>query len=298
MLFLVDEFAASDAVVSMQVLIKCLGREIPDMTGLPEATREATEAPPVAVDVLLGCSGELCAALHGMVEEINGLHIEMSRDWKVLRKKVEDELHAEFNAKLQQMQTRMSRQLQAAGDTTAVTLDRQHSKEKERHHAEMDKEMRDFKLDMAGKKEQMKEQMQQAFDTHVAGLQERVQKTEEENEAMIDALIAETDQLKGEVERKDDYVKEVLSEMESLAEERDRLRQQLEANPRYLSPPGVANSNSSLSLSPNHDMYDGHGIDELERMRLEKRISNLQAAVEQLMESGSSFGSPMPPPPP
>ena len=191
------------------MLIKGLGLKVPDVSGLPEATREAQEAPPVTVDVLLSCATELCTALHGMAEEINGLHIEMSRDWKVLRKKVEDELHEEFNAKLRQMQTRMSRQLQAAGDTTAASLERQHHKEKERHRAEMDKEMREFKLDLAAKKQKMKEEMQSAFDSHVQGMQERVHQTEEENEQMIDDLVAEVDQLKEQLDLKDDHLKEV-----------------------------------------------------------------------------------------
>lgn len=276
----------------------------PDVMGLPSATPEAVEAPAVTVDVLLSCGTELCQTLADMAEEIKGMHTETARDWKVLRKRVEDELRAEFNLKMQDMQLRMSRQLQAAGDKSAAVVERQLSQDCDQQRADMEKEMHEFKLDLEAKKHKMKQEMQKAFDAHVDAMSAQMQETESENEKMIDALIAETDELKDEITRKDDYVQEVLTENAGLADEVDRLRQQLESNPRFLSPPegGVANTDSSLSMSPrpsNAGEYDGR-LAELDRLRLEKRISNLQAAVEQLLapDGSSEMGTPPPPSPP
>lgn len=104
----------NQAMGSLQVLIKCLSLRVPDFATLSNPTREAQQAPHVSVDILLACATELCSHLNACQEEINNLHIEVGRDWKLLRKQIREELQGEYENKLHRVQDSMSRQVDAA----------------------------------------------------------------------------------------------------------------------------------------------------------------------------------------
>ena len=91
----------SKTMGALQVLIRCLGLKVPDLTPLEAPSQEATAAPPVATDILLGCAMELAHYLNAANEEIVAMGGELIRDRRAVKHAAEEELRQELSASIQ-----------------------------------------------------------------------------------------------------------------------------------------------------------------------------------------------------
>eukprot|EP00041_Stephanoeca_diplocostata_P017548 m.355933 g.355933 ORF g.355933 m.355933 type:complete len:1205 (+) comp20741_c0_seq3:245-3859(+) len=310
----------SQAMGALHVLVKCLGLRTPDFSTLAEPSREAVQAPLVSVDILLACANELCGHLNACNEEINNLHIEVGRDWKLLQKQIRDDVQDEYDSKLQRVQQSMSRQVDAAVHTKAAEMARTHTREIGEHRAAMEDEMRTFKMTLATRKQKRQQDLKDHLDSTVATLDARQRSSEEQSMAMMEALVSESDALRRDMHSREDELFRATQENDALRAELEHLQRthdnevaalhqalsEQEHDATRFTPHDTrggsdigraashVTSNSSFSASPSVTpkpsyasteppaAYDGR-LFEMERMRLELRISHLQTALENAM---------------
>ena len=128
----------------------------------------------------------------------------------------------------------------------------------------------------------------------VGNAEDDAQLQEEEHLAMVEAMVEEADIFKAALLQRDEQVHALEAEKQGLLDDNNDLRDALEQQqPQFPGATRPSQSDSSFGTSPAitpQQSIATQGYDprvfELERIRLEKRISNLQAALDHVLGEG------------
>eukprot|EP00040_Diaphanoeca_grandis_P030944 m.183992 g.183992 ORF g.183992 m.183992 type:complete len:1141 (-) comp32175_c0_seq1:234-3656(-) len=280
----------SQAMGALQVLIKGLSLRIPDVSALSDPTREAKVAPMVSFDILYVCAGELCEYLNGANEELIALHEALGRDRKIIRKQVEDELQTEFEQRLLEHRQQMDRTVEGSVHHRVKSMQQTHALQLEKERAQIRDELHTYKVQLQTQKLKFEQRVQDSAITQVAALDIEGKVAEEQQVAVVERMIHEADGLRRELEDKEATIRALAADKQALLDENQHLRETPLSPEPYGRNAHLSRSDSSFTASPAispkrslaMDGYDPR-IFELERMRLEKRIANLQQALDHVL---------------
>lgn len=294
----------SQAMGALQVLIKGLSLKVPDVSALSDPTREAKAAPMVSFDILYVCAAELSEYLNNANEELVNLHEALTRDRKLVRKNCEDELQSEFENRLLETKVLMERQVEVAVATRAASMQTLHAKQMEKQQGHLEEELKVYKTRLAGKKQRFESNLTSNLREHqealatmhaaVGSADDDARLQEEEHLAMVEAMVEEADTFKAALMQRDEQVHVLEAEKQGLLDDNNDLRDALEQQlSQFTGAAMPSQSDSSFGTSPAITPQQSiamQGYDprvfELERIRLEKRISNLQAALDHVLGEG------------
>jgi len=293
-----SEASPSVAMGKLQTLAKALSLKTPDFTALHAASAEAHVAPPVAFDILQECVIELVDDLNQANKEIIALHMESMRDTKMLRKQVEDDVTGKYMRQLLEQRHKVTQQVEAATMKLERELDAKHKRELREQQESLEREIRATRQDVLARTFKDQHKADVLANTTAADM-------EEERLREIRALGKELDHVRAEL---DDCLQELEDrkiENNEMRRENHELRDELQhanspvrqsRSDATLSPGGVSPKRSGISLesgatgsSSDVDLerlyqvrMEERANAEMERLRLEKQINNLQRINDDL----------------
>lgn len=294
-----SEASPSQALGALQVLIKGLSLKVPDVSALADPSREAQAAPMVSFDILRACVGELCAQLGATNDEIFRLRREEMREHKLMRKQIEEELEEHYRREMLDNRDDVARQVDMAATRRGEQLHTHHARSLEQKEDAMQKEIRTAKHELQAKKKKIEEAVRSS--------------TAAQYEQLLSELRTEVDTFKQLLEERDRKVATLRQENHSLRDEVSQLGTEMNAT-QFLSSPsptsrgssrndrdGARSGGSAASGGSEMDLnrlyqerMTERAISEMERLKLEKQLINMQAscwALEEELDEVTASGT-------
>jgi hypothetical protein len=299
-----SEASPSPAMGALTVLIKGMSLKVPDVSALADPSREAQAAPMIAFDILRACISELVQSMSAANDEIFQLRREEMREHKLLRKQVEEELEVHHRREMMEHREVVARQVEVTQSKHEQRLQSQHQRQLQSFHADSQKEVRAAKQELLSKRDAIKRSASSAAS---AGYKDKLLAAQDDHAAEVAGLESEAEHLKGLLQDSDRSVATMRQENHSLRDQVQRLTddQQMNATQFLASPSpasrassaepsgrssrgGASSVGSSKSEADMAMMYETHAreraISEMERLKLEKQLTNLQGVNFDLLE--------------
>lgn len=284
-----SEASPSQSMGALQVLIKGLSLKVPDVSALADPSREAQAAPMVSFDILRACVGELCAQLGATNDEIFRLRREEMREHKLMRKQIEEEMEDHYRREMLENRDDVARQVDMAASRRGDQLHSRHMRTLEQHQDQMQKELRTAKHELHAKKKKIEEAARAS--------------TAAQYEDQLSALVHEAETLKQLLQERDRRLATLRQENHSLRDEVSQLGTEMNATQFLTSPSpssrgssragarsgsgagSAASAGSEMDLNRLYqERMTERSISEMERLKLEKQLTNMQASCWALEE--------------
>eukprot|EP00049_Salpingoeca_infusionum_P027957 m.35209 g.35209 ORF g.35209 m.35209 type:complete len:915 (+) comp9864_c0_seq1:151-2895(+) len=162
----------TQAMADLNSLISGLAHNTYDQLGEPSNAAEG--APGQTVDVLLICVDELLEYFASVTQEIQSLQVQLQRDRKLVRKKVEEELAAERAAELEAQRVQLTKDFEGRMVKRIAETKQLYDAELERERRDMDHELREVQAQSAAQQRQVSAALHQKLEEEKMGMTQQL----------------------------------------------------------------------------------------------------------------------------